>query len=92
MTNNELVKKYYNEVTGIFAKLSIPEDLQQHFWLEFLQKDNKLLNELDQKKELLYYIIGWLRKQLYSKTSSYYKTYNKYYEKILNIEGLEEWI
>ena len=45
-------------------KWAVSDDCMQLFYLEFLEYDNKKLNDVDKKnKEMKYFIVRWLKNQ-----------------------------
>lgn len=71
-------------------KWAVSDDCLQLFYLEFLEYDNKKLNEIDKKnKEMKYFIVRWLKNQWFSETSRYHYQYRKWYSVFKPIEDNE---
>lgn len=81
LTNNELLLKWLPFMESLKIKWAVTDDCMQLFFLEFLEYDNEKLNELDQKDEMRYYIVRWLKNQWFSETSRYHYQYRKWYER-----------
>ena len=47
----------------------------QMFYLEFLEYDNDKLNGLDERDQMRFFIVRWLKNEWFSKNSRYYYTY-----------------
>lgn len=87
MTNNEIIEyiarsKLLNNIITQIGKGEDPDnlkDLEQDLYIELLQKDNKLLSELYDKKQLNYYLCRAVINNIKSKNSRYYYIYKKHY-------------
>lgn len=90
-------------VENLIDAYNIPDtykdDLIQEIYLIILQYDTNTLQQLYEKKQLKYYIAKIITNQFFSKTSSFYKTYKKYYKQLIdeqqdpfaeNIENIDE--
>lgn len=81
LTNNEILLKWLPFMEELKQKWAVSDDCMQLFYLEFLEYDNKKLNDVDKKKnEMKYFIVRWLKNQWFSETSRYHYQYRKYYE------------
>lgn len=90
-------------VENLIDAYNIPDtykdDLAQEIYLIILQYDTNTLQKLYEKKQLKFYIAKIITNQFFSKTSSFYKTYKKYYKQLIdeqqdpfaeNIENIDE--
>lgn len=80
LTNNDILIKWLPFFIKLFDKWNCPDDLRQMVYLDFLQYDNKKLNELNDSGQLRYWIVRFVKNYWFSKTSRYYAQYEKYYE------------
>lgn len=60
------------------------DDLIQEIYLIILQYDSNTLKQLYDKKQLKYFIAKIITNQFFSKTSTFYKTYKKYYKQLID--------
>lgn len=80
MTNNDILIKWLPFFKELFEKFGVNEDCQQMIFVDFLLYDNAKLNELDESKQMRFWIVRFIKNYWFSKTSRYYTTYEKYYE------------
>lgn len=89
LTNKEIVQEMIIDnakVQQAFDKLTNKspwkDDLYSHVIIEYLEKDNKKLNELYNKGEaqFRYYFVMVVKNQLHSSTSTFYNIYRKHGE------------
>lgn len=81
--------KYYSFMLELQTKWKITDDCMQMFYLEFLEYDNAKLNGLDERDQMKFFIVRWLKNSWYSKTSRYYYTYIK---PVKDFESLDQLI
>jgi hypothetical protein len=91
-TVQNIIKAYYAKglIWGECSKLChdayLCGDLVQEVTLIMLGKDSKLISELNEKGELLFYIYKVAKNQFCSKTSPFYSKYVKFQNLIENEE------
>lgn len=78
-----MVKKLFEqhkveEIIGNITKSPPDEDLVQDIYLTLLEKDQDLLKELADKKQLIFYLTKIITNNIRSKTSPYYYKYKRY--------------
>ena len=70
----------------LFANMRIPkeeyDDLKQEIYIIVLDYDRKKIIEMYEKKQLKYWLVRVITNQYFSKYSTYYYKYRKYYEMI----------
>jgi hypothetical protein len=66
------------EIIGNITKSPPDEDLVQDIYLTLLEKDQDLLKELADKKQLIFYLTKIITNNIRSKTSPYYYKYKRY--------------
>lgn len=80
-------KKVEEIVNNILPYKTWQDDLVQDIYIELLEKDVTLLEDLYNKNQLKYYIVRMVKNNVISKTSRYYKKYINYEKrKTKNIE------
>lgn len=88
----ELYKQHkIEEIIGNITKSPPDEDLVQDIYLTLLEKekkDQKFLKELNEKKQLIYYITKIITNNVRSKTSPYYYKYKRYENKKVSINEI----
>lgn len=70
--------------------MSVPSDLRQDIWYTLLSKDEYIIQRLDERGELLYYVVGIVKNQLYSKNSAYYKQYVRPQMSSVSIDDIDD--
>lgn len=75
----KLVKSYY-------INSPYRDDLCQDLYIELLKKDQTLVQQLYDNNQLQYYIRKMITNNIKSKTSPYYKNYEKYRQLADNID------
>ena len=71
-------KKVEEIVNNILPYKTWQDDLVQDIYIELLEKDVTLLEDLYNKNQLKYYIVRIVKNNVISKTSRYYKKYINY--------------
>lgn len=70
----------------LFANMRIPQeefdDLKQEIYIIILDYDREKIIEMYEKKQLKYWLVRVITNQYFSKYSTYYYKYRKYYEMI----------
>ena len=70
----------------LFANMRIPkeefDDLKQEIYIIILEYDRNKIIEMYEKKQLKYWMVRVISNQYFSKYSTYYYKYRKYYEMI----------
>ena len=85
----ELYKQHKREeIIGHITKSPPDEDLAQDIYLTLLEKDQQFLKELNEKKQLIYYITKIITNNVRSKTSPYYYKYKRYENKKVSINEI----
>lgn len=85
----ELYKQHkIEEIIGNITKSPPDEDLVQDIYLTLLEKDQKFLKELNEKKQLIYYITKIITNNIRSNTSPYYYKYKRYENKKVSINEI----
>lgn len=79
--NNKLVETL---IDAYNIPSAFRDDLIQEIYLIILQYDIKTLQQLYDKKQLKYFIAKIITNQFFSKTSTFYKTYKKYYKQLID--------
>ena len=79
IANAQLVEKIvYKLLPASKNRFDCPADLVQDIYILLLTKDDNLIDNLYQKKELGYYILRIAKNQLLSCNSPYFYTYIKF--------------
>lgn len=70
----------------LFTNMRIPkeefDDLKQEIYIIILDYDREKIIEMYEKKQLKYWLVRVITNQYFSKYSTYYYKYRKYYEMI----------
>ena len=70
----------------LFTNMRIPQeefdDLKQEIYIIILDYDREKIIEMYEKKQLKYWLVRVITNQYFSKYSTYYYKYRKYYEMI----------
>lgn len=68
----------------LFTNMRIPkeefDDLKQEIYIIILDYDREKIIEMYEKKQLKYWLVRVITNQYFSKYSTYYYKYRKYYE------------
>lgn len=87
MTVNEIITELYNnnvvrELIGNITKGTFEnlDDFEQDIYTDLLLHPEKTI-KLYEKKELKFYLVGYIRKSIFSKNSPYYQKYGRWNER-----------
>ena len=80
LTNNELLLKWLDFFEELFNKWDVDEDCRQMIYVDFLEYDNQKLNEIDEKGDMRFWIVRFVKNYWFSNTSRYYAQYKRFYE------------
>ena len=61
----------------LFDKWRVNEDCQSMIFLDYLEYDNQKLNEIDEKGDMKFWIVRFVKNYWFSDTSRYYNLYKK---------------
>lgn len=88
MTKNDVIEELskdgtvekivYKLLSSSKNRFDAPDDLIQDIYLILLQKDDELILDLYNKKQLGFYLLKIARNQMISQNSNYYYTYIKF--------------
>ena len=84
---NKYLQKNYQKLKQVSDKITSckkndSDDLLQDTIVALYDSDKKKIEKLIDKKELIFWIVRIMINKYRSKTSPFYKTYRKYYEKL----------
>lgn len=101
MTNDEIITKLYTSgelkktINNILFNSSqkqdiqFAEDLEQDIYIKLLEMPQERLSKIYEENQLSYFLVGMVKRNLFSTTSPYYYTYKKYYEKLNDEEDIQ---
>ena len=86
LAKQHAVEEIIMNITKQNVMTSSYRDLAQDIYLQILEDKNHKFSNLNKKNEILYYIIGIVRKNIFSKTSPYYSKYRDFSTRSTNID------
>lgn len=80
LTNNDIINLYYDWMEEVFDRFKVKDDYRQEMYLMLLETDNQKLVDLHNADKLKFWLIRFIKNNVFSKTSRCYYKYAKYYE------------
>lgn len=80
-TNNSIIEEYVesiNKLCNVYINGNYRDDFKQELFIILLEMPNAKISQLHKDNELLRYIVGVIKNQYNSKTSSFYRKYKLY--------------
>lgn len=80
-TNNSIIEEYVesiNKLCNTYINGNYRDDFKQELFIILLEMPNAKISQLHKDNELLRYIVGVIKNQYNSKTSSFYRKYKLY--------------